>query len=343
MVKIPDEMKNIDNISLTVKDKRILGELFKNARTPFSVIAKRVRLSKESVNYRVKRLIESGLLVGFNTVLDVKKLGWEMFFVYIRLRNIDVEQEKVIFGFLGSHPNVAQLFKCVGSYDVILKVFVRHAADVDVLMKDIEARFKENFDQYDIDCIVDEAAVPFAFLYDTGKGGNVQQSPVKASSAVPVNALELKMLKALAKNARASLPDVASAAGVSRDLAKYHLKKLERTGVILKYRPDTLPKLLGYNWHFLILKTGKLDDRTSKALETFLVNHPNVTYFYRTVRNSDVQVELRAKTTAKLNEVLMELRSILKSVLKRVDALTILHEQKYTYVPDCLLEGVREA
>lgn len=341
MIKIPNNDETGEAMELTVKDKRILGELFQNARTPFSVIAKKVRLSKESVNYRVKRLIESGLLVGFNTVLDVRKLGWEMFFVYIRLMNIDVGRESVILEFLKGHPNVAQLFKCVGNYDAIVKVFVRQAADVDVLMKDIEARFPENIDKYDIDYIVEEAAVPFTFLYDVGKR-QMQYLARGEPGKVDVSAMELRLLKQIAKGARKSLADIASGVGTARDNVKYHLKRLEKAGVVLKYRPDTLPKKLGYNWHFLVLKTGKLDDKTNKAMEGFLLNHPNVTYFYRTVRNSDVQIELRAKTTEKLNEVLMELRGILKAVLRRVDVLTILHEHKYTYVPNCLLEGGKE-
>lgn len=335
MAKISDNDEAGGAVKLTVKDRRILGELFQNARAPFSVIAKKVRLSKESVNYRVKRLFESGLLVGFNTVLDVRKLGWEMFFVYVRLRNIDFKQENTILEFLKAHPNVAQLFKCVGNYDVIVKVFVRHAADVDVLMKDVEARFVGNIDQYDIDYIVEEAAVPFTFLYDVGRK-QLQYLVRGESGKVDVSRMEFNILKQLAKEARKSLADIAVSVGTARDNVKYHMKRLEKTGVILKYRPDALPKMLGYNWHFLILKTGKLDDKTNRALEGFLLNHPNVTYFYRTVRNSDVQIELRAKTTEKLNEMLMELRGILKAVLRRVDVLTILHEHKYTYVPGCL-------
>lgn len=35
--------------------------------------------------------------------------------------------------------------------------------------------------------------------------------------------------------------------------------------------------------------------------------------------------------------MLMELRGILKAVLKRVELLTILHEHKYTYFPECML------
>ena len=48
---------------LSTKDRRILKELFDNGRTPFSSIAKKVGLSKEVVNYRVKKLIDDFLEV----------------------------------------------------------------------------------------------------------------------------------------------------------------------------------------------------------------------------------------------------------------------------------------
>ena len=64
---------------LSIKDRKILRELFDNARTPYSIIAKRVGLSKEVVNYRVKKLIERGILIRFNTVIDVNRLGWQVY------------------------------------------------------------------------------------------------------------------------------------------------------------------------------------------------------------------------------------------------------------------------
>ena len=113
MEQIDEEI--IEN--LQAKDKKILGELFDNARTPISQIAKKVRLSKESASYRLKGLLESGLLTGFNTVIDIKKIGWGAFFAYIRLRNIDIEEEKKIIDHLKNHPNIAWLVKCIGNYD----------------------------------------------------------------------------------------------------------------------------------------------------------------------------------------------------------------------------------
>ncbi len=332
---------NLENkaLKLDAKDRKILAELFEDARAPFSVVARRVKLGKEAVNYRVKRLMRTGLLAGFNTVIDVKRLGWEMFFVYIRLRNIDSEKESEVLGFLERHPNVAQLFRCMGGYDAIIKVFVRHHTDVDLMMKKIEERFRDSFDHYDIDCIVDEAAVPFAFLYDVDRGGEPKYVAGAPAERVEVSDFELRMLKELAKNARLGFSELASKLKAPVDNVKYHMRKLEKSGVILNYRPDILPKKLGYSWYLLILKTSELSRQANTVLESFLLNNPNVTYFYRTVRSSDVQIELRAKSSEKLNEVIMSVRGILKDFLKRAELIAILDERKYTYFPDCLIES----
>src|SRR3989338_3561257 len=96
---------------LSIKDRKILRELFTNARTPFSIIAKRVGLSKEVVHYRVKKLLERNILLGFNTVVNVQKLGWQIYFVNIRLRNIDNAIEEEIIKVIVDHPNIAQVLK----------------------------------------------------------------------------------------------------------------------------------------------------------------------------------------------------------------------------------------
>ena len=85
------QMSKID-----LKDKRILKELFVNARTPYSIIARKVGLSKEVVHYRIKKLMDKGLLWGFNTIYNVQKLNWEIYLIYIKLRNINNEIEQDI-------------------------------------------------------------------------------------------------------------------------------------------------------------------------------------------------------------------------------------------------------
>ena len=60
-------------IKLDEKDKKILYELDKNSRQGISSIAKKVRLSKEVVNYRIKNLEKRKIIKGYYAVLQ---RGW---------------------------------------------------------------------------------------------------------------------------------------------------------------------------------------------------------------------------------------------------------------------------
>ena len=54
--------KNMQEIKLDVKDRRILLALDMSARKPDSSIAKIVGLSKQLTNYRIKRLEKKGII-----------------------------------------------------------------------------------------------------------------------------------------------------------------------------------------------------------------------------------------------------------------------------------------
>lgn len=57
-------------------DERILAELADNARATFADIGSRVQLSAPAVKRRVDRMLDSGVIRGFTTVVDHSALGW---------------------------------------------------------------------------------------------------------------------------------------------------------------------------------------------------------------------------------------------------------------------------
>lgn len=315
------------------KDRAILRELFNNARSPYSVIAKKVRLSEESVNYRIKRMIDQGLVTGFNTIIDVKKIGFQIFFIYLKLRNIDINYEEKIIQHLKNDQNVAWIIKCLGNYDFIIKIFAKSIDEANLMTKKLESKFSTHIDLLFIDALIEEKAIPFSFLYETKE---TEFYSIKSSSNIEIDNTDIKILKSIANNARLSTTELAINLKQSRELIKYRLKKLEENKIITKYRPDVWPKKIGYNWYFLIFKIGFIDKEISSKLQTYVTNHPNVTYFYKTIGSSDIQIEVRMKTTLELNNTLMKIRGILKDSLKHHDVQIILQEYKYTYFPDCL-------
>ncbi|VVB61153.1 putative HTH-type transcriptional regulator [uncultured archaeon] len=334
-----DQSYDIPLKVLSTKDRRILRELFDDGRMPFSVVAKKVGLSKEVVNYRVKKMFDEGVLIGFNTVIDVNLIGWQIYFVNIRLRNIDDVVEEEIINLLTNHPNIAQVLKCLGNYDLVLKLFVRDYVQANKLMKEIELKFKTHIDEYAFDFVEQEFPIPVPFLYEPFKIKERQSISKKDAKTVSVSTTELQILKALSNNARLPVSEIAKRLNISREIARHHLKKLEKSKVILKYRPSARSgsKSVGYSWYFVMLKLNELNESLNRELRHYILNSPNMTYYYKCIGRHDVLFEIRLKTSDEFNHVLMDIRVILKNCFKSYELSIILKEYKYTYFPDCLL------
>ncbi|MFH2021472.1 MAG: Lrp/AsnC family transcriptional regulator [archaeon] len=329
------------NLKLDIKDKKILKELFRDGRIPFSLVAKKVGMSKEVVNYRVNKMLERGLLLGFNSVYDVKRIGWKIYMVYLKLKSIDNKREQEIINTLKSHKNVAWVIKCIGYYDIIIKIFARESHEYNHTIKEIESLIGLSLSDYDSDAAEREHPVQIPFLYAPVNPD--RHEDIRKEGDFKISNIDISILEELAHDARMPLSDMASKLSVSRDLLKYHLKKLEEELIILKYRPSAWSgsKSLGFSWYLISLKLRQLETEKQMTLFSYIANHPNVTYFYELTGEHDFGFEIRIKTGDELNDVMMQIRSILGEDLKSHILNLILKEYKYTYFPDCLKETIK--
>ena len=63
-------------IQLDDKDRKILNLLQENSRTSYLHIANELGVSEATVRYRVKNLIDDGVINKFTVLLDSKKIGY---------------------------------------------------------------------------------------------------------------------------------------------------------------------------------------------------------------------------------------------------------------------------
>jgi DNA-binding Lrp family transcriptional regulator len=325
-----------DRLTLDLKDKRILRELFIDGRMPFSKIAKNVGLSKQVVRYRYQRMYENGLLMGMNSVYDINRLGLQTYMVYVKFKSIDDDKEKNILESLTNHPNTSWVIKTIGNYDVILQFFVKDLSELNNILKKFESIYELYVDSYVIDTVKEEHTVPVPFLYSPLKYDWLP--PKKKPGKAKIDKIDIKILEQLASNSRMQLSVMAQKTGLSRDLLKYHLKKLQREKVILTYRPSAWSgsKSIGYSWYFITLNLRDLSDEKKQSLFAYVKNNVHVTYMYELIGQHDLGIEIRLETGDELNQVLMDLRRLLAQDLKRHELNLILKEYKYTYFPECL-------
>src|SRR3546814_13926833 len=63
------------DLDLDEFDRKLLAILGQNGRITFTALAQQVGLSKTPCQQRVKRMQESGLIVGFRAIVDPAKVG----------------------------------------------------------------------------------------------------------------------------------------------------------------------------------------------------------------------------------------------------------------------------
>ena len=103
-------------------DKQILGMLLDDSRIPLSHISKEVGISSPAIRERMKKLDQEGIIKGFSTIVDYKKLGLGLTaFIGLSMDESKCCQEDV-FTDLEKIPMVLEAHFTNGEEDILVKV-----------------------------------------------------------------------------------------------------------------------------------------------------------------------------------------------------------------------------
>tara|TARA_B100001750_G_scaffold246959_1_gene270992 strand:+ start:18557 stop:19024 length:468 start_codon:yes stop_codon:yes gene_type:complete len=112
---------HIDNIDL-----KILSILSKNAKMPYTEVAKKVLVSGGTVHVRMKKLENMGVVKGTRLQIDYAKLGYKMkLFMGIYLEKSYLYRDAVRA--LKLIPEVIELHAITGKYTIFAKILCKDA------------------------------------------------------------------------------------------------------------------------------------------------------------------------------------------------------------------------
>ena len=130
-------------LRLDALDRKILTELQDDASQSLDDIARKVGSSKTPVWNRIRRMRESGVILGQTAILDPEALGLEAcFFVLIRTSEHEAEWQHKFLQALRERPEVLEAHRLAGDIDYILKVRVRNARAYDAFYQSLIAQVK---------------------------------------------------------------------------------------------------------------------------------------------------------------------------------------------------------
>lgn len=119
--------------NLDAIDRKILKFLIKNARMPFLEIARECGISGAAIHQRIRKLDESGVILGSRLIVDPKTLGFDVC-VYIGIRLQDPQYLDATVEKLKQIPEIVECHFITGTYNVFVKLY---CLDNEHLMKTI--------------------------------------------------------------------------------------------------------------------------------------------------------------------------------------------------------------
>ncbi|MPN30823.1 Leucine-responsive regulatory protein [bioreactor metagenome] len=113
-------------IAIDNTDKAILKELQQDGAISNLDLSKKIGLSPSACLARTKNLVETGVIKQFATLVDEKKLGFEVIaFVLVNLAPLNRETIHSFLAEVHQHPQIQECYTLTGSHDYLLKIIAK--------------------------------------------------------------------------------------------------------------------------------------------------------------------------------------------------------------------------
>ncbi len=115
-------------MKLDERDRVIIRELLRNARLPYSELARRLGVSDVAVLKRIRRLEQMGVIRGYTIRVSPEALGYRV----VSYTGIDVEPEKLfdVAEVLKRKDYVKNLYLTSGDHDLIAVIWARDSDEL---------------------------------------------------------------------------------------------------------------------------------------------------------------------------------------------------------------------
>ena len=316
-----------ETIKIDLKDRKLLYELDRNARQSNSEIGKKIRLNKNTINYKIKKLEENKVILGYYTVIDNSKLGYFSFRSYLKFFNTTIEKEEEIINWLKNDQRVGVLARIETVYDFVLMIWVKDVYEFDKFWFE----FKKRFRKY----IWDEKVDVFPSVYTFKRKYLFEDKTIEPYEFIGENIkaeydeLDMKILRLLSKNARMPIIEMSKKLKTPERTVAFRIKKLEQKKVIQGYRVNINISKIGYEYFKVNIILNDFEDY--EKLFGFAYAHPNIIYYDKTLSDYDFEIDVEIENSKKLLELLAEIKSNFQ--IRTIEILSFKEYYKLELVP----------
>ncbi|MEK6918821.1 MAG: Lrp/AsnC family transcriptional regulator [Nanoarchaeota archaeon] len=285
-------------------DKKILYELNWNARQSNNSIAKKLRISKQVTNYRIKRMEKDGIISSYHAVIDWRRLGYNALRVYIKWNNITLEEEAKIHEHIRKDPLFMWSIKFGGEIDLGFYVWIKDIPSFSKQWQEFITKYKQFIQKYEIYESVEMIHYPMKFLWPEKK--NTEELTIGQENFIDYDDKDYQILKAITINGRIPILELSTKIRLTPKSIINRIKNLEKKKIIVGYYTLINSELIGYHFYKVDFYLNNL--KNIKLMNDHAKNHNNIVYRMNTIGGPDFEIEVMVENVDALEKIITEIR-----------------------------------
>ena len=324
-------------VKLDKNDWKILYELNQNARQTTSAIAKKIGLSTQLVDYRIKRLEKNSTIKSYLTFIDNTKIGYLNFKIYLKLQHIDEQKINEIIHHLKQNPYILMLSLCDGPWDLFIGIWGKNLFHAINIFEKINKKYSYYFHKKSI-------IINTKCYWLTRKFLAPQDYPTKTYEQIwggkPINnktdTLDRQILSILSQNARITNTEIARKLHILREVVSYRIKNYHKKNILYGSTIVLNIEQLHIQEYKLLIKTQSLTPTIKNKLLILLKKHPYVSHIFFCIGEWDLEIYIETPSIEINHELIRQLRYQFGDVIRDLEVIRYYKNYTLNWFPEGL-------
>jgi len=316
------------SLKLDLLDKKIIAELDQDARQSASSVGKKLKVAKETINFRIKRLLKNNIIKGFYPILNNSLINQFFYKIFVKFKQIDPKRRKEILDFLAKYPKMSQVLLLEGNFDVQLFILVKDNAELMQFMRSLNSFCGKEIQKKEI--LIIETMYRFNQKFSNAAKGKTSSVNLKKSE-YQLKEIELGILRQISKNARMPVLEIAKNINSTSQLVLYHLKKLVKDKVIISTHVSINYDKLNVHHYHLSFQVN--DHKVLNQIIEFLNQKNKSIWATKMVGHYDGSFEVLVKDSQELRLFVDELLATFSDKINILDIFLIYKEYELDLYP----------
>ncbi len=316
---------------LDLKDHHLLFELDKNSRQSIHDLARKTKLNRDVVAYRIKRLEKAGIIQNYITIIDFTKFGFQISRIYLQLQKTTPEIEQRMVQMLVEEKSIFTVYNIDGDYQLAMGLLFKDLRKFHFFWQKFLEIFKPYISKQNISPFIDYLHFNRNYLVEKSLR---DEKPLSVASfkSYAYDSEDLILLNIIKENSRITLLDLAKKMHMTPAGVRYKLKNLEKNKVIVAYKLVLDTAKLGYVYYKIDLELEDL--KIIPALHEFISRNPHVIYRDVALSGSDFEFDVELRNQEMLYALLEKIKSLFPGKIRRWYYYKTLKIYKYSYLPE---------